>query len=242
MLLNEISNFDKIAVEFVSGATPTAHLFDADGNDLDSFVLGDIDLDGLLKLFEQHGFPLMLKGQMHKSANPSSVTEIGNVYYELYPTAVAHKTAKEFAELRMRGEEKGRILTYNCSFQEAHIRKWLSTFRNVNSIWLGGERVDNTFKWVDGPLSGISFLNNASQYSNWVAGEPNNAGGHESCAVQNLKELSGWNDVHCLSHQAHLVVEYGKTVVPCPIIADHEKTQQKYDPNHEHIPQEEVDL
>jgi hypothetical protein len=23
---------------------------------------GDIDLDGLLKLFEQHGFPLMLKG------------------------------------------------------------------------------------------------------------------------------------------------------------------------------------
>lgn len=54
--------------------------------------------------------------------------------------------------------------------------------------------------------------------------------------------ILGWNDVHCLSHQAHLVVEYGKTVVPCPIIADHEKTQQKYDPNHEHIPQEEVDL
>jgi hypothetical protein len=48
------------------------------------------------------------------------VTEIGNVYYELYGTSVAHKTAKEFAEARSHGEDKGRLLTYNCSFQEVH--------------------------------------------------------------------------------------------------------------------------
>jgi hypothetical protein len=40
VLLHEIMNFEKITVEFVSGATPTAHLFDSEGNDLDSFVLG----------------------------------------------------------------------------------------------------------------------------------------------------------------------------------------------------------
>jgi hypothetical protein len=47
VLLTELGSFDKIAVEFVSGATPTAHLFDAEGNDVDSFVLGKNRLSGV---------------------------------------------------------------------------------------------------------------------------------------------------------------------------------------------------
>jgi len=241
--MQQIQGFDNIVVEFVSGATPTAHLFDADGNDVDSFVLGDIDLDTMLGLFEKHGFRLQPKGQIEKDSTPSSVTEIGNVYYELYSPLVSFTNAKAFAEGKKRGDEQGRILTYNCSFQEAHIRKWLNGFK-VNAIWLGGERSQSTnkFQWIAGPLTGIEFQDNASQYSNWAQGEPNNAGGSEACAVQNLKELYGWNDVHCLAQLAHIVIEYGKTIVPCPIIPETELLDQKYDPNHPFIPGEEVDL
>jgi len=241
VILREIQAFDKVAVEFVSGATPTAHLFDADGNDIDSFVLGDLTLEQLLDLFERHGFKLEPKGQIEMSTSPSSVTEIGNVYYELYSPLVSFKAAKEFAQGKNRGESQGRLLTYNCSFQEAHIRTWLSKFK-TNSIWLGGERVNVKFQWTEGPLVGIEFQDNASQYSNWASGEPNNAGGNENCLVQNLKEQSRWNDVNCMIHSANIVVEYGKTVVQCPNLLDHERAQQKYDPNFPFIPGEEVDL
>jgi hypothetical protein len=230
VLLNEINQYDKVNVEFVSGATPTVHLFDVDGNDVDSFILGDVGLEQVLNLFEQHGFKLNPKNTIQKDASPSSVTEIGNVYYELYSQIVNYKLAREFAESKNRGGS-GRLLSYNCSFQESHIRKWLSQFK-IYSVWLGGERNnDRILSWTSGPLSGITFEGNASQYSNWVKGEPNNAGGNEACAVQNLKELSGWNDVNCISHMANVVVEYGKVVVPCPVIVESEKNQEKYDPN-----------
>jgi len=241
VLLNEINAFEKIAVEFVSGATPTAHLFDEEGNDVDSFVLGDIGLEDVLKLFEKHGFKLERKGQIEANAAPSSVTEIGNVYYELYSPLVSFESAKAFAKAKNRGSSQGRLLTYNCSFQEALIRKWLSIFK-VSSIWLGGERVNSKFAWVDGPLQGITFQDNVSQYSNWASGEPNNAGGREDCVVQNLKESTGWNDVNCLLHLAHIVVEYGKTVVPCPTVSEIERTTEAYDPNFPFVAIEEVNL
>jgi len=229
-VLNEINQFDKVNVEFVSGATPTVHLFDSNGNDIDSFVLGDIGLEQVLELFEKHGFKLFPKNTIQKDALPSSVSEIGNVYYELYSQTVNYKIAKEFALSRNR-VGTGRLLSYNCSFQEAHIRKWLNQFK-IYSVWLGGERNNNQiFSWTDGPLTGITFQGNSSQYSNWAKDEPNNAGGSENCVVQNLKELSGWNDVNCVSHNANIVVEYGKVVVPCPKIIETEKNNEKYDPN-----------
>jgi len=230
VLLEEIGAFENIHVEFVSGATPTAHLFDEDGNDIDSFVIGDMKLDGVQKLLEQHGFKLELKNKISHEAQPISVTEVGSVYYELYSKSVSHQVAKEFAEQKNRGGP-GRLLTYNCSFQEAHIRKWLSKF-SVSSIWLGGERNHaRRFAWAAGPLSGVEFQANTSQYSNWVEGEPNDAGGNEGCVVQNLRDKSGWNDVNCVTHGAHIVVEYGITVVPCPIIPESEMKHEQYDPN-----------
>jgi len=230
--LNEINQFNKVSVEFVSGATPKVHLFDIDANDVDSFTLGDMGLEEVLNLFEQHNFKLSPKNQIQKDALPSSVTELGNVYYEVYNQETNFKLAKEFANSKNRGGEMGRLLTYNCSFQEAHIRKWLSKFK-ISSVWLGGERSssNNIFTWPEGPLTGITFEGNASQYSNWAQGEPNNAGGNEKCAVQNVKDSSGWNDVNCFAHQAFIVVEYGKIVVPCPIIPENEKKNEKYDPN-----------
>jgi len=174
---------------------------------------------------------LIQKNTIQKDAQPGSVTEFANVYYELYSQNVNYKLAKEFAESRPERGSNGRLLTYNCSFQEAHIRKWLSGFK-ISSVWLGGDRNnDKIFYWTSGPLSPITFQGNASQYSNWVEGEPNNAGDSENCVVQNLRDLSGWNDVNCISHTANVVVEYGKAVVPCPIIAEGEHKHPKFDPN-----------
>jgi len=237
VILNEINQYDGVSVEFVSGATPKVHLFDNDGNDIDSFGLGDINLEEVLALFELHKFKLFLKNKIEHDSLPNSVTEVGNVYYEFYQHSVNYDQAKSFAESKQKGDVTGRLLSYNCSFQEAHIRKWLRGF-DARFVWLGGKRNSgNLFSWTEGPLAGIVFQDNATQYSNWVIGEPNNANGNENCVVQNLRELSGWNDVNCETHSAHIVVEFGKTIVPCPKINEEQRTQELHDPNFPDVPE-----
>jgi len=234
VILFEINNYEKVQVEFVSGATPTVHLFDEDGNDIDQFILGDLTIEEVLKLFSAHGFPLLSKNQIEKDMQPSSITDLNSIYYELYATNVNYDDAKAFAANKKKRGTQGRLLTYNCSFQEAHIRKWLSGFK-VTSVWLGSIRdtTANKFKWAEGPLMNIQNEGNASQYSNWAPGEPNNAGSVENCAIQNLKEYSGWNDVNCIGQISYVVLEYGSTVVPCvdPLPEEKQNHPEKYDPN-----------
>jgi len=216
--LVEITKFENMKVEFVNHATPTAHLYDDTGKEVDQFVLGDKNLEEILQLFEEHNFPLVLKDVTHLQAEtlPSSITQIGSNYYELYENRVSFLEARKFAETKKKGDYIGRILTYNCSFQEAHIRSWLNKLL-ITHIWLGGEREERSklFAWSSGPLKGVQFQGNSQQYSNWRQGEPNNADNDENCATQSLGEEFGWNDVNCATEVASVIVEYGKVVVPC---------------------------
>lgn len=99
--------------------------------------------------------------------------------YALYSATVDWNYAKAYAE-----DTGGHLLTITSAAEQAVIENWLSAY-DYDSIWLGAadEEEEGEWKWVtDEPF----------EYSNWSAGEPNNAGGDEDYA-----EFSGgqWNDI-----------------------------------------------
>jgi hypothetical protein len=69
----------------------------------------------------------------------------------------------------------------------------------IGGIFLGGERINNTWQWVDGQ----NF-----SYANWAPGEPNNLGGNENYLSywwSNTKPYTnnpGWNDTTLTSFDA----------------------------------------
>ncbi|XP_029310500.1 ladderlectin-like [Cottoperca gobio] len=58
--------------------------------------------------------------------------------------------------------------------------------------WIGGSdgQQENYWFWSDG----TSF-----QYTNWCTGEPNNAGGRQSCLLINFSVKKCWDDQKCTS-------------------------------------------
>lgn len=90
--------------------------------------------------------------------------------------------------------------------------------RLLNAGWMGASdaAVENTWRWVTGPESGIQFWSGTSSgstvggmYANWGTGEPNNAG-DEDCAQFLTGGTGKWNDLPCASTTLPgYVVEYG---------------------------------
>jgi hypothetical protein len=85
--------------------------------------------------------------------------------------------------------------------------------------WMGASdsAVEGTWKWMGGPETGQQFWSGASggsavggRYSNWSAGEPNNAG-NEDCAQFLSGGSAQWNDLPCSgAHLPAYVVEFGE--------------------------------
>ncbi len=80
------------------------------------------------------------------------------------------------------------------------VRGW-----GLRDVWLGASDYANegTFRWVDGPRVGQTMsLTNGF----WNAGEPNNSGGDEDCAM--ISSHGYFNDVKCSLTLTYLVA-YG---------------------------------
>nr|XP_022322484.1 lectin BRA-3-like [Crassostrea virginica] len=82
--------------------------------------------------------------------------------------------------------------TYLLQINDANENNWVSrTFPNVR-YWIDYTDLGMTGKWV-------TFSTGKSDYTNWDRGEPNNRGGNQHCACNNLQgRLGRWDDIGCL--------------------------------------------
>jgi hypothetical protein len=86
----------------------------------------------------------------------------------------------------------GRLVVVNDAAENQFITDTFLVQLGVPSFWLGATdfNMEGTFGWIDGsPFA----------YTNWLFGEPNDAGGDEDCAATIGAEngLAVWNDLSC---------------------------------------------
>ncbi|KAL1272030.1 hypothetical protein QQF64_031046 [Cirrhinus molitorella] len=70
--------------------------------------------------------------------------------------------------------------------ENQQVEKFMSDSHTPNDVWIGLFR--DSWQWSD---------QSASSFRYWSAGEPNNAGQGENCAVITLNTQGQWNDVSC---------------------------------------------
>lgn len=92
-------------------------------------------------------------------------------------------------------------MTVTSAAEEAFVRAL--TLLTGDHIWIAATdaRSEGTWEWATGELG---VTGNNKTYTNWAAGEPNDAFGGEDCA-----ELipTGWNDSDCATQIEKLVCE-----------------------------------
>jgi len=171
----------------------------------------------------EHNFVPHIKQSQYSSKADMNASFSGH-YYELYKAQNIYSISENFALSRVYEDLKGYVLTITSKEEENFIRDLMKS-NQVEGVWLGAhdsaDEVQGEWRWnnIDGgaPESGQVFfskksnhitLNDTKLYSNWRAGEPNDADSDEDCSVVTV---DGWNDVRCgLVHTA-LIVEYGSS-------------------------------
>ena len=120
------------------------------------------------------------------ATNPScggcSLFEAGASGYAVCPAAVPWSQARASCETTFGGT----LVVIETEEENAAV---LALDADVQAFWLGLSDLDTegTFAWSDGtPVA----------YTNWNAGEPNDAGGNEDCA-QLVRATESWNDLDC---------------------------------------------
>jgi len=230
--------YENIAIEYVSGATPTAYFYDENQVEIDAAILGDISIEELKDLLASHGFELR-RPTLPAPILTSELTD-GKIHYQYFGSGKLYQNfAKEFAESLTNNGQQGRLLTLRCKAQEEKIDTWIKQFNPEAVIWLGAydRESEGYWKWSNGELfwTANTDQNTESIYSNWRPGEPNNADMNEHCAT--YKPSTGWNDVNCES-AAEIIVEFG------PVTSGHCENEPVLSSIHSnsHVDHEEVNL
>jgi len=213
VLHNQLNSYENVEVQWVPGATPTAHFYAADDSEIDKVELGDRSFEELLQLFSTHGFTPSRPVVTYPS-EPTATATFGGHYYEIFSTPNYFSDSNDFARARTRNDVHGHLLTVTSPEENAFVLGLLSS-HGIDKVWLGGQDVDeDEWKWIDGKEErgkvfwkgnhGGSVVDDA--FVNWREGEPNNVD-DEDCAL--FYGMDGkWNDGTCTTEKASLVIEF----------------------------------
>eukprot|EP01123_Difflugia_compressa_P007839 TRINITY_DN218_c0_g1_i2.p1 TRINITY_DN218_c0_g1~~TRINITY_DN218_c0_g1_i2.p1 ORF type:complete len:241 (-),score=51.73 TRINITY_DN218_c0_g1_i2:191-913(-) len=221
----QIPIYDNIEVEWVSGATPTAYLYDDQGNTLNELTLTDTTLDELFDLLRSHGFTPILPNIIYPD-HPDATAVFGDHHYDLYVTPNYLFNAQERAVVSTYDDKQGYVVTLSTPDETAFLRSFLSE-HNVPHVWIGAKDESETeWKWITGPESGQQFWegydtgrSTCPSGVTWRSGEPNNADDDEDCAILHASDAA-CNDVRCMLEKSALVVEYGDTSLEGVVFED----------------------
>jgi len=210
--------FEGVKVEWIPGATPTAHFYDEDGFEINSATMGNLNQEEIEEFFIRHGFPLRRAGKSYDEELATIVEWDGHTY-ELHPQVNSLAYAQEFILSRKLDGRNGYLAVISSQEEQKFIESLLG--ESVQTIWLGGSdaEIEGVWKWQGGENAGQIFYGNAedenptSVYVNWAPGEPNDVG-NEDCLT--FIHGKGWNDVNCLVEQSSLLLEYDFGSSPFP--------------------------
>lgn len=218
---NEVAYYEDLTVEWVGGHAPTVYLFDAEGKEVEQFLLFDMDLLEVLDLLSHKGFVPTKKKVTFPEA-PTKVAQFGGHLYELYDAKHTFPDVLGFAEAQSREGQNGYLVTLTHPKEDEFIRQFLAD-NNVETAWLGASDLESEseWTWTSGPEKGTKFFSGNGRvgvaikdgFVNWHEGEPNNVG-DEDCAVV---MSSGWNDAACNTERYPFLVEYGTSVLDIPV-------------------------
>jgi len=211
--------FANIELEYVHGITPTAYVFDENGNQIEEFILGDFGLEEFKRVLSEHGFEL----KRPELPKPELVAEtnIGGIRYQFFGKGQLYqKEATEFAASLSHNGQSGRLLSIPCRQQEDKISEWIKSMNYFDTVsWISASRnpVEGTWHWSNGDLIWSHEQQTNAKYGGWRRGEPNNANENEPCATWSVH---GWNDTPCAT-EAHIIVEFGPdSSTECDVLSD----------------------
>jgi len=212
--------YENVRVEWVSGKTPTAFFYDEEENLLSEVEMTNMKFDEIEEFFVQNNFPLKRRGEAYDEAKAVQVSWGGHVY-EIHPESNPYSNALAFAQSKTMNGKQGYLAAINSRAEQQFVDSLLAQ-NDLQSVWLGGSDKDSegNWKWNGGEEAGELFwaVPEITKYSNWVAHEPNNAGGDENCMVN--KGGIGWNDVNCIEEKHPLLIEFGDDVQSVPTTSD----------------------
>eukprot|EP01126_Amoeba_proteus_P038327 TRINITY_DN398_c0_g1_i10.p1 TRINITY_DN398_c0_g1~~TRINITY_DN398_c0_g1_i10.p1 ORF type:complete len:156 (-),score=19.29 TRINITY_DN398_c0_g1_i10:528-995(-) len=123
---------------WIPGMVPTAEIQDEDGKVLESLVVGDKDLEGLLSLLKEHGFTPK-RAYIEMPDEPISSTDFEGHTYSLYTTTNWMDDAREFTSNLSSAGIRGKLATIRCESENDFLISWL-----------GGLGIERPFEfWLD---------------------------------------------------------------------------------------------